>query len=140
MVKDGGRVGDALAAAGGVSAEVDSSVLAKQINLAEKVTDGQKIFIPFNMPIAAAKEIEATSPNDSSSDRSLINSSADSSSTDLISVNTASSKELESLPGIGTKKASDIIAGRPYTSIDGVQVIAKVGEAQWAELRKLISI
>ena len=34
-----------------------------------------------------------------------------------ISINTAQQSELESLPGIGEKRAADIVAGRPYSSI-----------------------
>jgi DNA uptake protein ComE-like DNA-binding protein len=35
-----------------------------------------------------------------------------------IDINTASEKELESLPGVGSKTAEKIIAKRPYTSVD----------------------
>jgi DNA uptake protein ComE-like DNA-binding protein len=36
----------------------------------------------------------------------------------IVNLNTASEKELESLPGIGSTHADDIIANRPYSSID----------------------
>ena len=36
----------------------------------------------------------------------------------IVNVNTASAKELESLPGVGSSRAEEIIANRPYSSVD----------------------
>ena len=36
----------------------------------------------------------------------------------VVNLNTASEKEVESLPGIGSSHADDIIANRPYSSVD----------------------
>ena len=36
----------------------------------------------------------------------------------LVNVNTATAKELESLPGVATSRAEQIIANRPYSSVD----------------------
>lgn len=36
----------------------------------------------------------------------------------IVNLNTASEKELESLPGIGSSRAEDIITNRPYSSVD----------------------
>jgi hypothetical protein len=36
----------------------------------------------------------------------------------IVNVNTASAKELESLPGVGSSRADEIIANRPYSSVD----------------------
>jgi DNA uptake protein ComE-like DNA-binding protein len=36
----------------------------------------------------------------------------------IVNLNTASAKELESLPGIGSSRADEIIANRPYSSVD----------------------
>ena len=36
----------------------------------------------------------------------------------IVNVNTASAKELESLPGVGSSRADQIVAHRPYKSVD----------------------
>src|SRR6266852_3492102 len=52
------------------------------------------------------------------SDKKMAAASSAPASGTKIDINTASEKELESLPGVGTKTAGKIIAKRPYTSLD----------------------
>lgn len=101
-VQTGSRVGDAVAAAGGISELADRQTVAENINLAEKLQDGQKVFIPVHGSVAS----QAT-PAGSSTE----------SGTAKISISTASQQELESLEGVGEKRAQAIIAGRPYQSL-----------------------
>lgn len=103
----GSRGSDAVAAAGGFSDLADTTVIATEVNLAQKLSDGAKLLIPFetsSAPVAA--------------EETLANSTT-------ISINTASAKELESLPGIGAKRAADIITNRPYGTID--ELLTKAG-------------
>ncbi len=51
-------------------------------------------------------------------------SSSASGSSGLVNLNSASEKDLEDLPGVGPATAKKIIAGRPYSSVDG---LAKTG-------------
>lgn len=99
------RVNDALTAAGGLSAEADRNWVARYLNLAQVVVDGAKIYIP---------EIGSTGSVGSTS-----------STSNPININTASAGELDSLWGIGAKRAADIMANRPYSSID--ELITKAG-------------
>ena len=44
----------------------------------------------------------------------------------IVNINTASAKELESLPNIGSSRAEQIIAHRPYTSVDELSQVKGV--------------
>lgn len=57
-----------------------------------------------------------------------------------VSVNTASSKELEELPYIGEKKASNIQASRPYSSIDDFFAKNPFSAEQTKKLKEMIKL
>ncbi len=97
QIPSNSRGSDALAAAGGFSPEADLVVVAEQLNLAQQLSDGDKVFIPFIDLIDSAPAQEP--------------------SEQLVFVNSASLKELESLAGIGDKRAADIVSQRPYASL-----------------------
>lgn len=103
-VSNRARVNDVLIAAGGLSAEADRVWVTRNINLAQKVSDGNKIFIPFK--IAQGGQV------------GVVLSSQASGQQQGISINAATATELESLWGIGEVRAQAIIDGRPYSSID----------------------
>jgi len=128
----GSRVAEAISAAGGLKPEADNQTLIQNLNLAEKVSDGQKIFIPF---FRAELKTEAVMRTASESEVITTNSNSA-----LISLNQASAKELETLPGIGAKKANDLIAGRPYTNLESAQTVAKLSDAQWLEIKSQLKL
>ena len=107
------RVNDALAAAGGLAADADRVWVARYLNLAQVVVDGSKIYIPATG--------EAGSSN--STNQQIIQSS-----NNPININTASSQELDSLWGVGAKRAADIIANRPYAN--GEELVSRAGIPQ----------
>ena len=87
------RVKDALIASGGVSAQGDRLWVAKNLNLALKIIDGAKIYIPFE---GEKQSSPAVSGSTGGSSTVGIGES--------ININSASEKELDALPGVGPVK------------------------------------
>lgn len=55
-----------------------------------------------------------------------------------VNINTATAEELETLPGIGAARARDIIAARPFKSVDDLERVKGLGPARVQELRNLV--
>lgn len=58
----------------------------------------------------------------------------------LINVNSASQRELESLPGVGPVIARRIIEGRPYRSVDDLLRVGGIGEKRLAQMRSYVTV
>lgn len=89
-VPEGSRAEEALRLAGGMTEEADPFY----VNLAETVTDGQKLYFP------TAEEAEDMEAAVKAVEEGLVN------------INTASAEELCTLPGIGASRAADIVRYR----------------------------
>jgi Helix-hairpin-helix motif len=57
-----------------------------------------------------------------------------------VNINLATQKELESVPGIGATRAQQIIAGRPWRSIDELERLNGVSARQVEELRPFLKV
>lgn len=116
------RILDALAAAGGLSEDADRDWVEKNINLAKKVTDGVKIYIPRTgeqILSETASTIGGTGP--------------------VMNINTATPTDLDSLPGIGAVTSQKIIDGRPYGQIEELLNRKIVGQATFDKIKDKIS-
>jgi competence protein ComEA len=132
QLPDGGRVGDAIAAAGGYDGDVDIVAASRVLNLAQKLTDGQQIHVPAlgETPIAAASTAAAAA-------------SSGAAPAGLIDINEASADELDTLPGIGPVTAQKIIDARaqqPFATVDELQSRGVVGPSTFDKLRDLITV
>ncbi|MCX6706235.1 MAG: helix-hairpin-helix domain-containing protein [Candidatus Woesebacteria bacterium] len=95
----GSRIDDLLIASGGLSQNADRGLVAKNINRAAKLSDGQKIYIP---KVGQTQGISTSQTGGEGV-------------TGLININTADTKTLDSLVGIGPVYAQNIIEHRPYS-------------------------
>lgn len=119
------RVDDAVRAAG-ATADADLS----QLNLAQKLADGQKITVP------AAGETPAPADNAAPSDSSQSGA--------LVNINTATQEELETLPSIGEVRAQAIIAYREehggFRTTDELMEVSGIGEKIFADIAPHITV
>lgn len=119
------RTQDALIAASGLSNDADRSWVEKNLNLASKLADGQKIYIP---KLGENKtSLSASSPD------AISNSSG-------ININLASLQTLDSLPGIGPATAQKIISGRPYSAVEELLSKKIVTEKVFGQIKDKIAV
>jgi competence protein ComEA len=103
-LEEGDRVAMAIQKAGGITNEADADWVERNLNMAAKIVDGQKIYVP--------KRVEEIRVVEDSGSRSK-----------KISVNNASQAELESLVGVGPATAKKIISARPFSNLE--ELVAK---------------
>ncbi|MGE5653717.1 MAG: helix-hairpin-helix domain-containing protein [Bacillota bacterium] len=119
----GARLNDAVQAAGGPLAEADLDA----VNLAAPLVDGQKYLIPVK-----GQQMTVTPAGSPSSGSGKIN------------INTADSKTLELLPGVGEVRAKAIIEYRqkngPFRSIEDLKKISGIGDKTFEQMREQVTI
>jgi competence protein ComEA len=121
-LKDGSRVADAVARAGGATAKADLAL----VNLAAPVADGTQVVVPAKAPPAAAAA-GGSAPARAGP----------------VHLNTATVEELDALPGVGPVTAQKIIEFRQengaFASVDELDAVPGIGPARLEELRKLVA-
>ena len=129
------RVRDALAAAGGPTADADPH----RLNLAAFLRDGDQVLVPrAGEPQAGPAAALAASPAASSQGASGPGANGPGTA-GLVDLNRASAAELEALPGIGKVTADKIIRSRetngPFTSLDQLRERKLIGPATLDKIR-----
>lgn len=119
------RVEDAVNLAEGFSAKANKDYISKQLNLSQKLSDGIKIYIPLEGEISVPQ---------------IAGASTQSTQNSKISINNASQKELEDLPGIGPVTAAKIIKNRPYNSIDDLTTKKSVSRSVFSKIKEMIDL
>lgn len=124
QLKDGERVEEAISAAGGFSQSANQEYISKYLNLAQKLSDGMKIYVPFEgdpAPVSAGQG-------------GVISTQS------KVNINTATQAELEALPGIGPVTASKIISDRSYQKIEDLLDKKIVGKAIFEKIKEQIVV
>jgi competence protein ComEA len=119
-LRDGARVLDAIAAAGGLLETADPA----GVNLARFLTDGEQVRVPLLGEVAtAAPGLTADG---------------------LVNLNSADAATLETLPRVGPAMAARIIAWREanggFGSVDDLRDVTGIGERTFAELQPLVTV
>ena len=124
------RKEEALFAAGGYAEGAASGY----INLAEKVTDGERIYFPFENEITESDMIS----DNISSDKEINSESS------KVNINTAGKEELMTLPGIGESKAQLIIDYRNenngFDSIEELMNIDGIKEGIFNKIKDYVTV
>lgn len=121
----GSRIHDLVVASGGLSGEADRDWASKNLNLAMKLSDGQKIYIHrVGEQILDGASTSTISTTDASA---------------LININSASLKELDTLPGIGPVTAQKILDQRPFASISDLLSKKTVSSSVFEKIKDKIT-
>ncbi|WP_270828827.1 helix-hairpin-helix domain-containing protein [Enterococcus faecalis] len=129
QLKNQQRIWDALALAGGVSEEADTA----QVNYAQKVKDQMIIYVPKKgEPVAQSLEtLQESAP-------------AQQNQEEKINLNTATEAELQTISGIGAKKAQEIIRFRdeqgPFKTVEELKNVPGIGEKTVERLKDMLTV
>lgn len=120
-LREGSRVADALARAGGPTRRADLAA----VNLAAPLVDGQQVVVPLRGPPGS----EGTTGAPASGSR--------------ISLASATVEQLDELPGIGPVTAQKIVDWRsahgPFRSVEDLDDVPGIGPARIEQLRDLVT-
>jgi competence protein ComEA len=116
-------VNDALAAAGGPSADANLDA----INLAAPLQDHMHVLVPSKSQVGTPYVVLMTSTPEG-----------------LLNINTATAEQLTSLPSIGETRAQDIVTYReshgPFLSIEDIQQVPGIGAATFENIAPYITV
>ncbi len=137
---DGSRVDDAIEAAGGLRKEADMT----NVNRAEFLVDGQKVFIPSYALDEDGNIIESSAAGESVSVDGTSSGAGAIDSSGKVNINTADSTQLQTLNGVGPATAQKIIdyrdsSGR-FTTIEDLKNVSGIGDKTFEKLRDYICV
>ena len=158
-LEEDSRVSDAIEKAGGYTEEA----YTKEINLASKLEDGMKIYIPTKKEIEEQNYVESdgqVQTSNNTKNKPNIGTQAKSNSTTLsgqtqsnaqnkqstakVNINTATKEQLDTLPGIGSSTADKILQYRKengkFKTKEDIKKVSGIGESKYNKIKDLIEI
>lgn len=130
----GSRVTDVVKLAGGFTDDADK----KSVNLAEKVADEAVIYVA-----RVGEEITPASTPSQAKNTAASGAQQDADSAQ-INLNTATLEELQTISGIGAKRAQDIIDYRDnnggFSSVDDLKNVSGIGEKTLEKLKAEVTV
>ena len=149
-LEENSRISDAIDKAEGLKENADT----KNINLAFKLEDGMKIYIPTIGESIAENEvnennnmIDETSKYVTSASgvaQEENNGQTEEKKSEKVNINKATQTELEGLPGIGPATAIKIINYRnengKFKNIEDIKEVSGIGDAKYENIKDLICV
>ena len=149
-LEENSRISDAIDKAEGLKENADT----KNINLAFKLEDGMKIYIPTIGESIAENEvnennnmIDETSKyvtSESGVAQEENNGQTEEKKSEKVNINKATQAELEGLPGIGPATAIKIINYRnengKFKNIEDIKEVSGIGDAKYENIKDLICV
>ncbi|MGU7965752.1 helix-hairpin-helix domain-containing protein [Streptococcus suis] len=124
------RVTDAVEAAGGLTSQSDP----KSINLAQKLSDEAVVYV-------ASKDENISVVTSTTAGSAM---SQEEKNTSLVNLNTATEADLQTISGIGAKRAADIIAYREanggFKSVDDLNNVSGIGDKTMESIRPYVTV
>ncbi len=131
-MEGGSRIIDLIGIGGG---QTEDACL-EALNLAQEVSDGQRIYIPSEEEVSDGSYLEDPDPG--------ISLLGDNEYSKVININNAMSDRLEELPGIGPVTAGNIIEYRekygPFENKEQLMDVSGIGPKKFEKVRDLIDI
>ena len=128
-LREGDRIIDAIKLAGGTTTEADADFL----NLAAKVSDGQKIYVP------KVGEVPPQQPSFTPG-----NAGTTDAEQPIVNLDTALQAQLEELPGIGPTLAKRIIDWRTahngFTKVTDLNEVSGIGPKKFEDIKDKVSV
>jgi competence protein ComEA len=122
-LRDGARIADAVAQAGGATPKADLAL----VNLAAPLADGAQVVVPGRQPAATGSAVAA--PGTAAGGP--------------VHLNTATLEQLDTLPGVGPTTAQRILDYRQehgaFASVDELDAVPGIGPARLEQLRELVA-
>ncbi|MBM7318650.1 helix-hairpin-helix domain-containing protein [Streptococcus suis] len=129
-LEEGSRVNDAVDAAGGLTSQADP----KSINLAQKLSDEAVVYV-------ASKDENISVVTSTTASSAM---SQEEKNTNLVNLNTATEADLQTISGIGAKRATDIIAYREanggFKSVDDLNNVSGIGDKTMESIRPYVTV
>lgn len=126
QLANGARVADAVAAAGGPSADADLDAL----NLAAFAVDAGRVYVPHVGEAVSATDLPGSGGGAVPALR--------------VDLNTATASDLDKLPGIGPSLAAAVVAYRsangPFRTVDALLKVPGIGPAKLEQFRALVRV
>lgn len=135
------RVYEAVSCAGGLREDA----VGEAVNQAQKVTDGERIYIPTREEVMNGLIPEAEEDTETAAGSTEESGGAQTGSTDgKVNINTASAEELKTLSGIGDTRAESIIRYREeqggFQSVEDLMNVEGIKEGVFEKIKDRITV